>query len=119
MDEELRVEAVRVEAHHDGGVQRSEQVAGHVELEDCLARYGMACKPYARHCERVVEALNFQHAKTLVPPAVRESENVECESILECSCELLRALESQGERASMRDELDADKTSLCRAQWQG
>ena len=73
---------------------------------------GNAYKTDTRKCKRVVEALNLKRAKTVVPPAVRESENVECESIRECSWEPLRALESQGERASMSGELHADKTSL-------
>ena len=33
MDEEYRELALRVEAHHIGSVQRSEQVAGHVEQD--------------------------------------------------------------------------------------
>ena len=37
--------------------------------------------PDKRHCERVVEALNLQHAKTVVTPAVRESESVDGERI--------------------------------------
>ena len=68
---------------------------------------GFAYKPDTRHCERVVEALNVQHSTTVVTPAVRDIENVDCESIRVCSWEPLRAPDSQGKKASMRDELDA------------
>ena len=71
--------------------------------------------PDKRHCERVVEALNLQHLKAMVTPAVRESESVDGESIRECSWESMRALESQSKKASMHDVLDADKTSLYRS----
>ena len=35
---------------------------------------GIAYFPDKRHCERVVAALNLQHAKTVVAPAVRKRE---------------------------------------------
>ena len=68
--------------------------------------------PDRRHCKRVVEALDLQHAKTVVTPAVGESECADGESTRECSWESRRAPYSQSEEASLRDVLDADKTSL-------
>ena len=44
---------------------------------------GIAHIPDKRHRERVVEALNLQHAKTVVTPAVRESESFDVESTRE------------------------------------
>ena len=57
---------------------------------------GIAHIPDTRHCERVVGALNVQHAKTVVTPADKESGSVGGESMRECSWE------------SMHDVLDAD-----------
>ena len=73
---------------------------------------GVACIQDKKHCERVVEALNLQHAKTVVTPAVRQSESVDGENIRECSWESVRAPDTQSEKASMHDVLDADRTSL-------
>ena len=68
-----------------------------------------------RDTERVVEALNLQHAKTVVKPVGRESERMHGESIRECSWESMRALDSKSEKASMHDVLGADTTSLHRS----
>ena len=75
---------------------------------------GNAYIPDKRHCERVVEALNLQHARTVVTPAerakalmVRAHENARWESV--------RTPDSQSEEASTHDALDADKTSLYRS----
>ena len=61
------------------------------------------------------EALNLQHAKTVVAPAVRESESADGESTRECSWESMRASYSQSEKALVRDVLNADKASLHRS----
>ena len=76
---------------------------------------GIAHVPDKRHCEREVEALNVQHAKTLVTPTVSVSESVDGESIRECSWESMRAPDSQSETASVPHVLDTDKTSLYRS----
>ena len=76
---------------------------------------GIAHIPDKRRCERVVEALNLQHAKTVVTAAVKESESADGESTRKCSWESMRASDSQSEEASMHDVLDADKTSLYRS----
>ena len=55
----------------------------------------------------------------MVTPAGRESENIDGESFGDCSRESLRAPESQGEKAPVRDELDADRTSLFRSEVAG
>ena len=59
---------------------------------------GVACIQDKKHCERVVEALNLQHAKTVVTPAVRQSESVDGENIRECSWESVRAPDTQSEK---------------------
>ena len=64
---------------------------------------------------RVVEGLILQGAKTVVTPAVRESENADGESTRECSWESMRAPDSHSEKASTHDVLHADKTSLYRS----
>ena len=64
---------------------------------------------------RVVEALTLQHAKTVVTPVVEESESNDGECMRACSWESVWALESQSEKASMHDVLDADKTSVYRS----
>ena len=43
-----------------------------------------------RHCVRVVEAVNLQHSKTVVTPAVRESESADGESTRDCSRESMQ-----------------------------
>ena len=68
---------------------------------------GIAKIPGKRHCERVVEALNLQHAKTVVSPS--ESAKGFLVKARECSWE-----SSQSEEAATH-ELDADETSLYRS----
>ena len=73
---------------------------------------GNACIPDKILCEK----LNLQHPKTVITPAVGESESVDCESTRECSWKSARALDSQSEEASTHGVVvDADKTSLCRS----
>ena len=43
---------------------------------------GIAYTRETGHCERVVEALNMQHAMTVVTPAVKENEHVDGERML-------------------------------------
>ena len=60
---------------------------------------GIACNPDKRRCLRVVEALKFAACKkAVVTPAVRESEDIDGESIRGCPRESLRAPESRGEK---------------------
>ena len=53
--------------------------------------------------------------KTVVTPAVSESESAGGESTRECSWESMRAPDSLSEKESTHDVLDADRTSLYRS----
>ena len=71
--------------------------------------------PGQKNTDRVVEALNLQHRKTVVTPAVRESQNADGESTRECSWESMRDPDCRSEEAPTHDVMDAEKTSLCRS----
>ena len=69
-----------------------------------------------RHCEscRNTESAACEDCGHAI--CQRESESADGETTRECSWESMRALDSQREKASMHDVLDADKTSLYRSE---
>ena len=107
MVQEHHEKTFRFEAHHDGSKSLVMLNKETVRQDD-----GVAHQPDTRQCQRLVGALNLQHAKTVVTTAVRESENADREGIREGSWESLWAPGKHGEKASLHKEQDEDKTSL-------